>query len=135
MDITNFVGPDLELKLYILPGGEDILWWTGEETIVEAQTVEPYEWQFQAMRETLQRVNDEFGITLTEVFDDKDSEIAIKLTDVPDRYAVNGSWTPEEWDPLWINKVHISMTKDEWGQEDWAKAEWKKFLYMKSVIC
>lgn len=91
-----------------------------------SKKVEPYKWQLHAMRETFQRVNDEFGITLTEVFDKKDSDIAIKLTDVPNRYAVNGSWAPEEWDPLWINKVHIIMTKDEWGQEDWAKAEWRK---------
>ena len=125
-DIKNFVGPDLELKLYIHPRGEDIIWWTGEEAIVEAKTVEPYKWQLHAMRETFQRVNDEFGITLTEVFDKKDSDISIKLTEVHDRYAVNGTWAPDEWDPLWINKVHIIMTKDEWGQEDWVKAEWKK---------
>lgn len=36
-DIKYFVGPGLELKLYILLEGEDIIWWTGEEAIVEAK--------------------------------------------------------------------------------------------------
>ena len=110
---------------------------------VRTITKKPAEWQYQVMREALERVNREFGITLNEVGSEQFSDTQIKLTTVPNSDAVNGEWI-RSWDNSGVTDIYLSMTyqsgldgskypdahenPDKYTHDEWEKSEWKKIF-------
>ena len=109
-DMKSVVGSDLILNIYISPGGEPHTAWDDRaQKDVRTTTKKPAKWQYQAMRDAIERVNKEFGITINEVESEQLSDTQIKLTTVPNSDAVNGEWI-RSWDNSGITDIYLSMT-------------------------
>ena len=78
-DMKSVVGSDLILDIYISPGGEPHTAYDdrAQEDVITT-TKMPAKWQYQVMREAMDRVNREFDITLNEVESEQLSDTQIK---------------------------------------------------------
>ena len=131
-DMKTVVGSDLILDIYISPGGEPhTAWDDGAQERIKTVTKKPTEWQYQVMRDAMKRVNREFNITLNEVESEQLSDTQIKLTTVPNSYAVNGEWI-RSWDNSGITDIYLSMTThdnpDNYSNNEWERPEWSKIF-------
>ena len=107
-DMKTVVGYDKELKIYISPGGEEhIAWDDWAQKDIKTKTKKPDDWQYKVMRDAIERVGEEFGISLREVNKEKKSDTQIKVTTVPNADAVNGSW---KRDGDGATDIYLSMT-------------------------
>ena len=81
-DMKSVVGSDLTLDIYISPGGEPHTAYDdrAQEDVITT-TKKPAEWQYQVMREAMDRVNREFDITLNEV---ESEQISVRSRDKGD---------------------------------------------------
>ena len=93
------------------------------------------------MRDAIERVGEEFGISLREVNKEKKSDTQIKVTTVPNADAVNGSWKRNSDG---ATDIYLSMTyqsgldgskypdahknPDKYQHIDWERSEWKKIF-------
>lgn len=143
-DMKSVVGSDLILDIYISPGGEPHTAWDdrAQEDVITT-TKKPAEWQYQVMREAMDRVNREFDITLNEVESEQLSDTQIKLTTVPNSDAVNGEWI-SSWDESGITDIYLSMTyqsglegskypdahdnPDNYIHDEWERSVWSKIF-------
>ena len=141
-DMKTVVGSDKELKIYISPGGEEhIAWDDSAQKDIKTKTKKPDDWQYKVMRDAIERVGEEFGISLREVNKEKKSDTQIKVTTVPNADAVNGSW---KRDSDGATDIYLSMTyqsgldgskypdahknPDKYQHIDWERSEWKKIF-------
>jgi len=109
-DMKEVVGEDLTLKVYISRGDEPhTAWDDGAQRHIKTKTKRPADWQYGVMRNAFKRINSEFGITIKEVANQKNSDVPIKLTTVPNADAVNGEWK-RSWDDSGATDIYLSMT-------------------------
>ena len=109
-DMKEVVGSNLTLKVYISPGNEShIAWDDVAQKDVKTKTKAPADWQYDVIRSAFSRINLELGITIKEVFKERESDTQIKLTTVPNADAVNGEWI-RSWDDSGVTDIYLSMT-------------------------
>ena len=143
-DMKAVVGNDLILDIYISPGGEPHTAWDDmAQKDVKTITKRPAEWQYEVMREAMERINRELNITLNEVESERLSDTQIKLTTVPNSDAVNGEWI-RRWDDSGITDIYLSMTyqsgldgskypdahnnPDNYMHDEWERSVWSKIF-------
>ena len=109
-DMKSVIGSDMKLKIYISPGGKDQTIWNDEkQKDIKTITKEPADWQYLAMRNTFSRVNNEFGLTIEEVSNERQSDVQIKVSTVPNSDSVNGEWI-RSWDNSGVNDIQLFMS-------------------------
>jgi len=143
-DMKSVVGSDLTLDIYISPGGEPHTAYNDRaQEDVKTTTKKPAEWQYQVMREAMDRVNREFDITLNEVESEQLSDTQIKLTTVPNSDAINGKWIRNLGDSS-ITDIYLSMTyqsgldgskypdahdnPDNYIHDEWERSVWSRIF-------
>ena len=143
-DMKEVVGEDLTLNIFISPGDEPhTAWDDGAQKHIKTKTKRPADWQYDVMRNAFKRINSEFGITIKEVVNEKNSDLPIKLTTVPNSDAVNGEWK-RSWDDSGVTDIYLSMTfqsgldgekypeahinPDAFPHDVWERSVWQKIF-------
>ena len=120
-DINLWAGNDHTIKLYISPGGDN--WSIYSSALgykVNTTTISPTTAQFSAIRETISKLNEFLALEIKEVNSLTEADAPILIHNLEDGYAVSG-----QWNPLYNDPVHLTMTGDipssNMSEESWKK--------------
>ena len=134
------VGSDMTLKIYISPGREPHTAWDDRaQKDIKTKTKRPADWQYRVMREAFSRVNDEFGIKIKVVKNEKNSDTQVKVTTVPNADAVNGNWERGGDGDIYLSMTYQSglegrkypdahRNPDAYLHDDWERSVWQKIF-------